>query len=269
MGKPITPATAVVMPDLDNMDGTNNERTAEELAGSWRIKSGLTGRPSSYEVNLAAAIQHMVDWARSRKFRPLNEEDVQCFFYHSLVLQFNDATCLRTKRTLGVPRVKVGDINVGGMHFPDLIIGRGDRDPDAIYVELKVRAPGRKAFHQACLADVDKLAKHHKDHRQFFILYDCHPEVVYLSTEQHRQLLASAGKGCTVWHYPAALNDNPGKAAAAAAIKTMRAKGSDLKARAKANAKTAQDTKLAKAAAILSAENGKNQTTCPEALHGI
>jgi hypothetical protein len=67
----------------------------------------------------------------------------------------------RRQRTLGSPSVKVGDAKVGGMHFPDLIIRANERDPEAIYIEIKVRARGRKASHQACLADVKKLAKEH------------------------------------------------------------------------------------------------------------
>lgn len=253
MGKKMTSTTSVVMPAIDELAETCNEGTAEEAAGIRRAKAGLTGPPSAYEVKLAAALQHMVDWASAGKFKPHNEEDVQCFLYHALVLQFDDATRIRTKLTHGSPGVAVDDEKVGGMHFPDLIIGESDRDPDTIYIELKVRAQTRKAFHQACLADVKKLAKHHDTHRQFFILYDCHPKVVYLSAAQCKQLREDAGQGCTVWHYPYEHNSGVGKAGAAKALATMFARGIDHKALGKSNSKKAAKTKLAKAKAALAA----------------
>ena len=253
MGKKMMPTISVAMPAIDDLAGTCNEGTAEEAASIRRTKAGLTGPPSGYEVKLAAALQHMVDWARAGKFKPQNEEDVQCFLYHALVLQFDDATRIRTKLTHGSPGVAVGDQKVGGMHFPDLIIGESDGDPDAIYIELKVRAQTRKAFHQACLADVKKLAQHHSTHRQFFILYDCHPKVVYLSAAQCNQLRETAGPGCTVWHYPYDLNDDFGKTKAAKAVATMLASGIDFHVLGKSNATKAAKTRLAKAKAALQA----------------
>lgn len=253
-----------VMPGTDEQPGGCNEVTAEETAGVWRAEARLPGPPTTYEVKLAAALDHLVSWARAGKFRPLNEEDVQCFLYHALVLQFADATRIRTKLTHGSPGVVVGDQKVGGMHFPDLIIGESDSDPDAIYIEIKVRAKTRKAFHQACLADVKKLAQHHNGHRQFFVLYDCDPEVVYLSDQQSRQLRAAAGKGCTVWHYPYALNEDGGKGRAEKAIATMRAQGLDFNALARSNARKAQRTKLAKAKAALAAAKAAASPSVPD-----
>lgn len=253
MGKKMTSTTVMAIPAVDKFARTCNEGHPETAAGIRRARAGLIGPPSNYEIKLAAAIQHMVDWARAGKFKPLNEEDVQCFLYHALVLQFEDATRIRTKFKHGSPSVAVGDEKVGGMHFPDLIIGESDGDPDAIYIELKVRAQNRKAFHQACLVDVKKLAKHHNTQRQFFILYDCHPEVVYLSAAQCEQLAKAAGPGCTVWHYPYEHNEDAGKVAAAKAIATMLARGIDLKGMAQANAAKAGKTKLAKAKAALAA----------------
>ncbi len=253
-----------VMPGADEQLVDFNSLTAEEVASVWRAKAHLSGPPTNYEVKLAAALEHMVDWARAGKFSPLNEEDVQCFLYHALVLQFADATHIRTKLTHGSPGVVVGDRKVGGMHFPDLIIGKSNSDPDAIYIEIKVRTQTRKSFHQACLADVKKLALHHDSHRQFFILYDCDPKVVYLSAEQLSQLHAAAGKGCSVWHYPYALNEDVGKDRAAKAIATMRAQGLDFEALAKSNARKAQKTKLAKAKAALAAAKAAASPSIPE-----
>jgi hypothetical protein len=253
MGKKMKSATSVVMPTFEELTGAWDEAIAEKDAGIRRANAGLAGPPSDYEVKLAAALNHMVDWNHAGKFVPHNEEDVQCFLYHALVLQFADAARIRAKPTLGSPGVAINDEKVGGMHFPDLIIGESDSDPDAIYVELKVRAQGRKASHQTCLADVQKLAEHHNTHRQFFILYDCDPKVVYLSAAQRAQLHDAAGKGCTVWHYPYDLNEDVGKARAAKAIATLLERGVDLKALAKANAKKAAKTKLAKAKAALAA----------------
>lgn len=240
-----------------------DQASADAQAACWRSEAQLDGPPTGYEVKLATALRHMVEWTKAAKFKPRNEEDVQCFLYHSLVLQFDDATRIRTKRTIGTPSVKVGDTKVGGMHFPDLIIGVNDRDAEAIYIEIKVRARGRKASHQACLADVAKLAKNHPDRRQFFILFDCDEKVVYLSEAQKTELMAAATKGCTVWHYPEGLNNSPGKDTAKKAIETMKRNGVDLKALAKENAKKAVKTKRAKAAKQLEASAASTKDARP------
>ena len=89
------------------------------------------------------------------------------------------------------------------------------------------------------------------NHRHFFILYGCHPKVVYVSAAQCNQLREAAGKGCTVWHYQYDLNESVGKAKAAKAIATMLARGLDLKLLAKSNARKAAETKVARAKATL------------------
>lgn len=246
------------MPPVEVLMKACDDEVADEKAfhdaKKRRIGARLTSEPTRYEVKLAGALNHMVDWARAGKFKPHNEEDVQCFLYHALVLQFGDAIHVRTKLTHGTPGVSVNGEKVGGMYFPDLIIGKSNVDPDSIYIELKVRATARKALHQLCLADVKKLAANHNEHRQFFIFYDCDPKVVYLSAPQLKELQDVAAVGCTVWHYPYELNENVGKSTAAKAIATMRSSGVDLKMLAKANAIKAAKTKLAKATAVLAAK---------------
>ena len=242
-----------VLPIYEDLSEVWDGEIAEHEAADRRKLAGLSGPPSVYEIGLAAALNHMVAWALEGKFKPHNEEDVQCFLYHALVLQFDDATCIRTKRTLGSPSVRVLDEKVGGMHMPDLIIEKFDGDKDAIYIELKVRAPGRKAFHQACVADVKKLAKHHDAHRQFFILYDCDPKLVYMSASQLKQLHDAAGTDCTVWFYPYDLNETVGKTSAAKAIAQIIEKGIDFKSLGKSNSQKAAKTRLAKGKAVLEA----------------
>ncbi|HJV96360.1 MAG TPA: hypothetical protein VJ608_10005, partial [Albitalea sp.] len=196
-----------------NMDGA----ATQDDAASSRAEAGLAGPPTRYEIALAAALKRMISWSRAGKFKPTNEEDVQCFLYHALVLELDTAAQLRAKPTHSKPDKTPfadGKRLVGDMHFPDLIIG-DPNEPDAIYIEIKVRAPSRTPFHGACLADVKKLGKHHLGHRQFFILYDCDPKVVYLNEEQKEDLLQAAAPGCTVWHYPRELDINPRKVAAA------------------------------------------------------
>lgn len=250
----MTSTTSEIRTASDELARISSEEVAMKDAIAWRVEADLTGPPSDYEVKLAAALEHMVNWTRAGKFKPCNEEDVQCFLYHALVLQFDDATRIRTKLIHGSPSVLVGSERVGGMHFPDLVIGKPDGDPDAIYIELKVRAQTRKTFHQACLADVRKLAEHHSTHRQFFILYDCNPEVVYLIAAQSKELHDAAGKGCTVWHYPYKLNESASSLAAAKATTLMRARGLDFSALGSSNSIKANKSKLAKAQTFLAAK---------------
>ena len=219
-----------MMPALEDLSRSWDEALAEEaLATRMRADARLPGPPTRLELLLAAALLHMVNWAKSGKFKPTNEEDVQCFLYHSLILEMGSATALRAKSTLG----KLTD---GDMHFPDLILGEDPESPEAIYIEIKFNAPSRKLFHGLCISDVKKLAQHHGKHRQLFIVWDCDPDKVYLSTQQKQQLLGAAATGCSIWHYPEDLDNSPGKARSQKAIETMRRNGLDLSALAKKNA---------------------------------
>lgn len=218
------------MPAIEDISRNWDEALAEiDLATRMRIEARLAGPPTRLELLLAAALLHMVDWAKAGRFRPANEEDVQCFLYHALVLETGSATALRAKSTLG----KLID---GGMHFPDLILGEDPEGPDAIYIEIKFKSPSRKLFHGLCIADVQKLAEHHGDRRQVFVIWDSDPDKVYLSTQQKQQLLDAAAIGCSVWHYPEGLDNSVGKARSQKAIETMRRNGLDLSALAKKNA---------------------------------
>lgn len=261
MGKRTTSPKSGPMIPFDIMMSAMDDEVAEDDARHLRMQKGLPGPPTDYEVKLLAAFNHLTSSARLGKFRAFNEEDVQCFLYHALVLQFGDATRIRTKRRIGTPAVKVGANVVGGMIFPDLVIGESDDDPNAIYIELKVRAQGAKSIFPHCLADLRKLASNHDLHRQFLILFDCHIDNVFLSGEEAEQLHQAAGKQCSFLHYPEKFNERPGKAAAAKALATMRKNGIDLSAQAKLASLKARHTIKSRAKQAISAQVQQLQGT--------
>lgn len=239
---PVDTSFAAIAAAFDAEIAAEQEEVApQSVAATSRANAGLSGPPTHYEVALAAALQHMVTWVRLGKFAPTNEEDVQCFLYHALVLELETAIPIHAKPTHSKPEtLKFLDERrlVEDMHFPDLIIG-SPIEPDAIYVEIKVRKKGRKSFHGLCVADIKKLAKHHSTHRQFFVLFDCDPHTVYLNDKQRADLTKCAAAGCSIWHYPGRLNESPQKAAAERAIAKLRAKGYDFSAAGVQNAKKA------------------------------
>ncbi len=220
-----------------------DEAIAEvDLATRMRAEAGLAGPPGRLELVLASALLHMVDWTSAGQFKPANEEEVQCFLYHALVLQLGSTLALRAKPTLG--KVLSGD-----MHFPDLILGDDPKSPETIYIEIKFSSPTRKLKFAHCMADIKKLGTNHEQHRQVFILWDCEPKQVFLSTSQKKKLLEEAAlRHCTVWHHPDGLNNSPGKASAEKAIKAMKDKGLDFRSLGTANAAKAKITKAKKLA---------------------
>ena len=214
---------------------------AKAVAAKYRAEALMSGPPTVFELALVSALSLMVEWVQLKKFTPSNEEDVQCFLYHALVLELDSALQLHAKRTHSKPEKLEfldGKFLVKDMHFPDLIIG-DPNDSEAIYIEIKVRTLRRKSFHGLCVADVKKLAQHHSAHRQFFILFDCNPNAVYLSESQRDQLQGLAAPGCTVWYYPQQLTETVGKARAAKAIATMIKNNMDFSAMGSRNAKKA------------------------------
>lgn len=222
MGKTRKAPAAIPDVSFETIYAAIEEECVRDDASKYRRRSRLKGPPTQIEVDLVGALRHMVRWAQQERFDPVNEEDVQCFLYHALVLQRGTSTGLRAKPTHG-------KLLEDGMHFPDLIIGEG---PEAVYIEIKVRQAGSKPNHVAHRKDVRKLAKYHAQHRRFFILWDCTPNQIYLSKEQQAELQddAKEAPGCTVWHYPELLSESADKNRARKAITKMRENGRDLSA---------------------------------------
>jgi hypothetical protein len=196
---------------------------------------------SKFEKALEAAWNHLVDWVTEKKFVPRNEEDIQCFLYHALVLQFGTATCIRAKATVGKPaklRFEAGKLQVGDMHFPDLALGDRAEDPDVV-VEIKYRPHARSSFYARCKSDIAKLKRLHDGRIHYFILFDANPEFVFLDEHQRKELSDSCSENGRLLYYPVALNTSPLKARAREVVQKMRQDGVDFVARGQAGAKKA------------------------------
>jgi hypothetical protein len=158
----------------------------------------------NYEIALDAAWQHLLEWLEKGKFRPSNEEDIQCFLYHGLVQHLDTTIGIRTKAT-------VGKLHEGTMHFPDLALGLDHEDPE-IVIEIKFRRTARKSFYNRCKLDVAKLSPYHQNRKHYFILFDANPKSIFLDQHQHDELVALASQNCKFFYYPTLLNTAPQKA---------------------------------------------------------
>jgi hypothetical protein len=154
----------------------------------------------------------LTEWATSGKFVPRNEEDIQCFLFHGLVVELGTALGVRTKATSG-------NLWLGTMHFPDLVLGLDPNEPELI-VEI---------FYDGCMRDIAKMKKHYDSRPHRFVLFDECPYFVFLDQHQHDELTATASPNCQILHYPTKLNPSMGKATARKAVETMRKAGKDFR----------------------------------------
>ena len=168
----------------------------------------------NYELALVNAWNHLLAWVKEGKFIPANEEDVQCFLYHGLVMELGTAIGIKPKPTITTAEKKRrgGSVKSGDMHFPDITLGNHE-----VVVEIKF-ARGGQVPYQKCKDDIKKMNDHHPGARRYFLLYDTSPNHIFLDKHQKNELeeLArlgcSAGKECRIHLYPEALNPSPVKA---------------------------------------------------------
>jgi hypothetical protein len=163
----------------------------------------------------------LTEWVTSGKFAPRNEEDIQCFLFHGIVVELGTALGVRTKASSG-------NLWLGTMHFPDLVLGLDPNAPELI-VEIKYRSMLRKTFYNGCVRDIAKMRKHYDSRPHRFVLFDECPYFVFLDQHQHDELAATASPNCRILHYPAKLNPSTGKATARKAVETMRKAGKDFR----------------------------------------
>jgi len=163
----------------------------------------------------------LIEWVGIGKFAPRNEEDIQCFLYHGLVLELGTALGIRTKASSG----KLED---GSKHFPDLVLS-DDTDQPVLIVEIKYRSKDRETFYNGCKRDINKLNKYYESVPHRFVLFDAHPDFVFLDQDQYDGLCSLASENCKIIHFPTALSTLKGKAVARKAIDTMRKAGKDFR----------------------------------------
>ena len=151
---------------------------------------------------------------------PRNEEDIQCFLFHGIVVELGTALGVHTKASRG-------NLWLGTKHFPDLVLGLNPDEPELI-VEIKFRPMVRKTFYNGCKLDIAKMKKHYDARPHRFVLFDECPYYVFLDQHQYDELASTASPNCRILHFPSALNPSTGKAIARKAVETMRAAGKDF-----------------------------------------
>lgn len=160
---------------------------------------------NKYALALESAWKHMLSWHQEGKFSPRSEEDIQCFLYHGLVTELGTAKGVCPKHTTGKDGKLFwdldGKLHVGNMHFPDLLIGPPDGAAE-VAVEIKYRRNGNSKIFPGCVADVEKLKKHHADHLQYFVVFDEHPDYLFMDEFQQNVLKEKAAPGCRFLFYP-------------------------------------------------------------------
>ena len=162
----------------------------------------------------------LTEWVASGKFAPRNEEDIQCFLFHGIVLELGTALGVRTKASSG-------NLWLGTKHFPDLVLGLSPDEPELI-VEIKYRSMIRKNFYNGCKRDIAKMRKHYDSRPHRFVLFDDCPYFVFLDRHQYDELTTLASPNCQILHFPSALNPSSGKAIARKAVDTMRKAGKNF-----------------------------------------
>lgn len=198
-------------------------------------------------MNLEQALREswmeLLEWIRLNKFKPENEEDIQCFLYYGLVTRLGDATLVKPKRTTGKPAkltFSKGKLLVGDMHFPDLLIGKDGE----IVVEIKfMREQRARSIFSGCKSDIEKMHKHHLHRKRFFVLYDVCPENIFLS-ESQKDVLKAIDPECELLMYPITTNNSWQKKAAEKAVLTLSARGFDYPKQGTVNAAKAVGKKV-------------------------
>ena len=164
-----------------------------------------------YMKALESAWSELIEWKEDKRFVPENEESIQCFLYRGIVNHLGSAVGVRSKPTHG----KLGE---GDMNFPDFVLG----EPKQVIVEIKY-ARGNASIVGSCIKDIEKMkALHYSETvRRVFILYDEHPDCVFLNQEQ-MDSLQKVDSNCTMMTYPKEIN--PHSSAAEKAWSAIRAK---------------------------------------------
>lgn len=164
-----------------------------------------------YMHALELAWNELIEWKEDKpsRFVPENEESIQCFLYRGIVNHLKSAVGVRSKPTHG----KLGN---GDMNFPDFVLG----EPKQVIVEIKY-ARGNASIFGSCKMDVAKMKQLHFAEKvaRVFILYDEHPDCIFLNKEQ-KDILQGVDPGCRILHYPEKLN--PHESAAKKAWGTIR-----------------------------------------------
>ncbi|MDO9481070.1 MAG: hypothetical protein Q8S96_17830 [Hydrogenophaga sp.] len=155
-----------------------------------------------YTAAFERAWYMLTEWVASGNFSPCNEEDIQCFLFHGIVVELGTAVGVRTKASSG-------NLWLGTKHFPDLVLGLNPKEPELI-VEIKYRSMLRKAFFNSCKSDIEKMKKYYDTRPHRFVLFDENPYFVILDQSQYNELSESASPNCKILHFPFALNPSTG-----------------------------------------------------------
>lgn len=169
---------------------------------------------SQYTDAFERAWVMLTEWVASGKFAPRNEEDIQCFLFHGIVVELGTALGVRAKASSG-------NLWLGAKRFPDLVLGLNPGEPELI-VEIKYRPIVRKAFYNSCKSDIGKMKKYYDTRPHRFVLFDECPYFVFLDQHQYDELVSTASPNCQILHFPFALNPGTRNANARKANETIR-----------------------------------------------
>lgn len=156
-----------------------------------------------YTIAFERAWDRLTDWVASGKFTPQNEEDIQCFLFHGIVVELGTARGVRTKASSG-------NLWLGTKHYPDLVLGLNPNEPELI-VEIKYRPIINNSFYEYCKQDIEKMKKYYDSCPHRFVLFDECPYFVFLDQLQYDELVSMASPSCQIFHFPSTLNPNKSK----------------------------------------------------------
>lgn len=147
-----------------------------------------------YTIAFERAWDRLTEWVIAGKFSPRNEEDIQCFLYHGIVVELGTAVGIRTKASCG-------NLWLGTKHYPDLVLGLDPNEPELV-VEIKYRPISRKTFYKYCKLDIEKMKKYYDSCPHRFVLFDESPYFVFLDQFQYDELASTASHNCQILHFP-------------------------------------------------------------------
>jgi hypothetical protein len=175
---------------------------------------------SKYIQALESAWHDMGEWIKDGRFRPENEEDLQCFLYYGIVSYLKTAQGVRPKPTSDKPAsiFSRGKKGTKDMHFPDFILG----NPKKVVVEIKF-ARSSASILASCKKDIAKMKKYHSNRgvTKVFVLVDSNPDFVCM-TQSQRDSLKAIDPKCQLMYFPETLSTKTTKDVADKAVVSRR-----------------------------------------------
>ena len=156
-----------------------------------------------YEKALGTAWNELNLWTKIQKITPTCEEEIECFLYHIMVRELEDARYIKPK---------IGRKNQNKkQHFPDFILG--ENEDIVVEIKFSYSSPGDKCKQAGigyCINDVEKMRIDYPNARRYFILFETSAGGLTASNLKKYQFdkLQGTDKECKIWLYPPNLREN-------------------------------------------------------------